>query len=277
VESQFCTLLGYYGYKTPLSIHSAIQECDTIVDTKLLTIKQSRQCISIGSIQSVTELIRVWMVRPTINYSTYVITATAATRDSVASTCTSRLYSLARYNHVELSINCPLNKPDTIEISGTMAHYYMPRLGIESRMKHVSLGGSVIRIHQVRDFVTHPKVVDICMNMEILGSLVSGVRSRLSIERTSRCVKLKYHTGTSLGLGPSLTIGCNGGFQWLGNPTHIAESLSVMFAFISKDTMSKQFVHSISKSTSMERYIPTISFVSGMATIITLPSLIEST
>jgi hypothetical protein len=66
-------------------------------------------------------------------------------------------------------------------------------------------------------------------------------------------VKLKYHTGMSLGLQPSLTIGYNGGFQWLGNPTHIAESLSEMFAFISKNIMSK--VHSISKSTSMERYI----------------------
>ena len=87
VESEFCTLLNHYGYETPLSIHSMVQACVSVVGSEPLVKKQSIQCVSIGSIQSTTELIYVWMVRPTINYSTYVITATVATRDSVANSC----------------------------------------------------------------------------------------------------------------------------------------------------------------------------------------------
>ncbi len=255
VESEFCTLLGYYGYKTPLYIRSMVPACDSVVGTEELVIQQSRQCISIGSVQSVTELIRVWMVRPTINYSSYIITATVATRDSVACICANRLRSLANYNSVELAIKCPVDKPDIIEISGTMSHYYMPKVGIESRMKHVSLGGSVIRVHQVKDFNTSPKVVDICMNMGILTSLVSGMRLGLDIEITPKCIRLKYHTGTSFGLGPSLMIGCNGDFQWLGNPIHIVDSLSAMFAFMNKNIKTSQFVDAISKSTIIQRYV----------------------
>ena len=218
-------------------------------------IRQSRQCITIGSVYNMDELIRVWMVRPTINYSTYVIVATSDSRDYIANMCVRMLRALANYNIMELSIKCPPEKPNIIEISGTMAHYYMPKVRVRSTMKHVSLGGSVIRAHQVRDFNTSPKIVDICMNMDILTSLVSGVRSGIGIEITPRSVKLKYHTSMSFGLGPSLIMGCNGGFQWLGNPTNIAESLCGIFAFMSSNIMKTQFVSAISKSTSMQQYI----------------------
>jgi hypothetical protein len=64
-----------------------------------------------------------------------------------------KLRSLANYDNMELGIKCPVDKPDIVEISGTMAHYYMPKLGMQSKMKQVSLGGSIIRVHQVRDFL----------------------------------------------------------------------------------------------------------------------------
>ncbi len=52
----------------------------------------------------------------------------------------------------------------------------------------MSLGGSVIRIHQVNDFNTSPKVVDISISMDILASLVSGVRVGLDTEITPKCM-----------------------------------------------------------------------------------------
>jgi hypothetical protein len=153
----------------------------------------------------------------------------------VANSCAYKLRSLANYDSIELGIKCPVDRPDIVEISGPMAHYYMPKVGMGSKMKQVSLGGSIIRVNQVRDFTTSPKIVDICKNIGILTSLVSGVNSGLSLETTTKSVRLKCHTSTSFGLEPCLIIGCNGGFQWLGNPTHIAESLNVMFAFISSN------------------------------------------
>ncbi len=201
------------------------------------------------------ELICVWMVKPTINYSTYAIVATSGSRDYIANVCVCMFRTLANYDTMELSIKCPPEKPDIVEISGTMAHYYMSKARIRSTMKHVSLGGSVIRVHQVRDFTTSPKIVDICMNMDILTSLVSGVRSGIGVEITPRSVKLKYHTSMSFGSGPTLIMGCNGGFQWLGNPTNIAESLCGIFAFMSSNIMKPQFVSAISKSTTMQQYI----------------------
>ncbi len=179
---------------------------------------------------------------------------TSAATTNVAARC-HKIRGLANYDSIELAIKCPVDKPDIVEISGTMAHYYMPKVGMGSKMKHVSLGGSVIRVHQVTDFTTSPKIGDICMNMGILTSLVSGVRSGLGVEATSKSVRLKYHTSTNFGLGPCLIIGCNGGFQWLGNPIYIADSLSVMFAFMSSNIRTGQFVDAISKSTNMQRYV----------------------
>jgi hypothetical protein len=54
VKSELCSLLGYYEYKTPLYIRCMIPTCDNAMGIEELVIQQSRQCISIGSVHSVT-------------------------------------------------------------------------------------------------------------------------------------------------------------------------------------------------------------------------------
>ena len=93
-------------------------------------------------------------------------------------------------------------------------------------MKHVSMGGSVLRVHQVRGFTKSPKIVDVCMNIDILRALTHTHSSSLDVELSARSVTLKYWTSRSLRAGPSLVLGENGGFQWHGAPKEISESLS---------------------------------------------------
>ena len=48
--------------------------------------------------------------------------------------------------------------------------------------------------------------------------------------------------------GPSLTIGFNGGFQWVGNPSHLSSTLLQVFSHISGKMASTEFENSISAS-----------------------------
>ena len=127
--------------------------------------------------------------------------------------------------------------------------------GINAKPHHVSMGGCVLRIHQIRDRDMSPKVTDICMDMEILSSLTSKSHRLLDVETNTKCVKIKYHTNKSLGTGPSLILGENGGFQWLGNPNDISESFCSIFAFMNKNMRNGSFIKAIAKSKSMAKYV----------------------
>jgi len=50
-------------------------------------------------------------------------------------------------------------------------------------------------------------------------------------------------------------VGQNGGFQYIGGPTHISEALSSLFALMAKNMRRQEFLQSISQSRSMVKYI----------------------
>jgi len=255
IEDQFCTLLGHYGYNTPLSIDIPVSYEDADAGQTVQTIRQSRQCISIGSVILNDELIRVWMIRPTINYTTYVVKTSEKMRTTVANNYVVKFRSFGNYDFHEVNIECPAKEPTTIKISGTMAHYYIAKCGVVAKLQSVSMGGSLLRVHQIRDFRKSPKITDICMNISILKSLTHGKHTSMSVETGNRCVTVKCHTNRSLGAGPSLTVGENGGFQWIGSPNDISESISSIFAVMNKNMRSREFIEVISRSRSMIRYI----------------------
>ena len=166
--------------------------------------------MSIGCVIYNNELVRVWMITPTINYTTYVIRTNERMRNTVANGYVMKFRSIGNCDFHELNVDCPAKEPDLINISRTMAHYYINRCNIEARLQHVSIGGSILRVHQIRDFKRSPKINDICMNMAILRSLTRKKHSAMNIETGSRCVRIKYYTNRSLGTGSSLVIGENG-------------------------------------------------------------------
>ena len=255
IESELHRLLRCYDYDTPLSMELCMDAAVNDQPEGVQIIRQPRQCMSIGSIIYNEELIRVWMVRPTINYTTYAIKTTERMRDTHANACALKFRSVGNYEFHELSIQSPASEPDVVLISGTMAHYYINTCNIDARIRHASIGGSLLRVHQIRDFDRSPKVTDICMNMGILRSLTSNKHRSMTIEIDTRCVRIKYHTSRSLGTGPCLIIGENGGFQWLGNPSDISESLSSMFAFMNSNMRGSDFMRAIAASRCMIKYV----------------------
>jgi hypothetical protein len=52
-----------------------------------------------------------------------------------------------------------------------------------------------------------------------------------------------------------LILGCNGGFQWLGSPDHIYDSLSHIFSSMSLLIDSPQFLRALTRSKAMTKYI----------------------
>jgi hypothetical protein len=72
VASELQTLLTSYEYSTPMSTSV---ECDigTSPQLHITSIDQSRQVIRIGTVRSANNLIHIWMVRPTIDFSNYII------------------------------------------------------------------------------------------------------------------------------------------------------------------------------------------------------------
>ena len=176
-------------------------------------------------------------------------------RTTVANNCIVKFRSFGNYNFHQVNIECPAKEPTTIKISGTMAHYYIAKCGVVAKLQSVSMGGSLLRVHQIRDFRKSPKITDICMSIYILKSLTHGKHTSLSIETGNSCVTIKYHTNRSLGAGPSLTVGENGEFQWIRSPNDISESISSVFALMNKNMRSKEFIEVISRSRSMIRYI----------------------
>jgi len=255
VEAQFENLLKCYSYGRELtqrllggvSTGSAGLQCPII--------KQGRQCISIGSVANSDELVRVWMVRPTINYSSYTLKTDVRLRLALANDCSVKFKSLPNYSANHVTIRCPTDEPTQVVISGTMAHYYILSTGVDAEIAHVSIGGSVLRVHQIKDFTTSPRVSDICINMRILSALVEQPNNTMTVSTHNNHIQIKYHTNFSDGYGPSLSIGCNGGFQWSGSPKNISESLLSMFLLFNKNIGKGSFVDAISASNYMARYI----------------------
>ena len=84
VEEQLHRLLTFYGYSTSLPIRIPMCDSEDTTVRRVEVIRQSRQCMSIGSLLCNEELIRVWMVRPTMNYATYVVKVSERMRNTVA-------------------------------------------------------------------------------------------------------------------------------------------------------------------------------------------------
>jgi hypothetical protein len=118
VASELQTLLTSYEYSTPMSTSV---ECDigTSPQLHITSIDQSRQVIRIGTVRSANDLIHIWMVRPTINFSNYIIRHDPHTiRDMM--TCMLLVCSTHRVFSSE-ELNIQLHSPGEITINGTMA------------------------------------------------------------------------------------------------------------------------------------------------------------
>ncbi len=124
------------------------------------------------------------------------------------------------------------------------------------RNSRVSLGGSTLRVQQVKDYKTVPNVINIVIDVDILKCLITqGVIGSFIAEHKSNSVSVKYVTDYITGSGPSFTLGCNGGVQYLGSPNCIHTLMIHVFNRIQCRMASREFLSLISTGAVMTKYI----------------------
>jgi hypothetical protein len=166
-----------------------------------------------------------------------------------------RFWAFRRYTYQELSVSCEGPSSINIHINGSMVHYYMVELGIVGRMCCVSLGGCTLQIQSLVSIAGAIKVTGIYVDMNQLNVLFNSTKPFIRIDCKLRCITVKYHTNVSLGKGPSMVFGCNGGIQWVGNPMHISQSLHYIICSMNKGMLSKGFLQCTSQSHEMVKNI----------------------
>ena len=273
VAEELQTLLTSYKYATPMSI-SVECNIDTSPQVYISSIDQSRQIIRIGTVRSNKELVHIWMVRPTINFTSYIIRHDSGTIQNILTNIRLACSAHRLFTHEELKIQ--LESATEITINGTMAHYYVSKLGLNATLGRVSLGGSTIRLQQIKDYKTIPNVIDIGINMDILKCLVpQAVTGSFIAEHKGNSVSVKYVTDSIRGSGPSFTLGCNGGVQYLGSPRSIYTLMANVFNTIQSRMASPEFLSLISTSRSMTSYMYPSGITRSASHRSTLPLIVS--
>jgi len=208
-------------------------------------IYQSHECVVVGSITNGIETIVVSCVRPTINYCTYKMTCNISVISSTITTILKQASSFRQYTNTEFRVDTVKPHRDEIQISGTMAHYYVMQLGLDAVMTHVSMGGSTLMIHHIDHYETNDPLTVIVPHIGIIHALAPDPSEVWHVEMDITSVLMKYMTNRTTVTGPSLTLGQHGEMQWMGKPDDYSVSMRTALIHMSNKMKSVKFVNSI--------------------------------
>ena len=119
-------------------------------------------------------------------------------------------------------------------MSGLMAHWYAKRLSKKLAILSCSLGSSILQIHRVSNDANGPSVHRLALNANILHQLVSDNdnRYRCIVNPYKNKVIVKFAILQNRSDGPVLTLGGNGGFQWIGRVSELGSNLVILSMLI---------------------------------------------
>lgn len=263
IRSEMSKLLSNMGY---LETRSIVVEDE---QTKILShnisqdhveITEFRQYICIGKCTTGDNTIVVWMIRPTVNYLECVFLCKSNDYKSLVSLIKGVVQFRSGYHDIshELGIKHTYLNEDLMEVnvSGTLAPYFMTSevaKDLNAKIKTVSIGGSRMNVTVMQiDGIDQHKIIPIMINIDILKSMTASCFTELSgmmIFSESKKVVIKFRRIVDGNVvGPSLTLGNYGGFQWIGAPSMFASTMD-KFLSHSNYMMSKQdFVRCVSNS-----------------------------
>jgi len=167
------------------------------------------------------------MVRPTLNFSTYRLSAACLHckyMESAVVTLANELRSIRPFNRCELRIGVDAQNADYLNVSGILAHWYCNRCAYPCEILSCSLGSSVLQFHRIDNDPLSVRIVRLGPNINVIYNMTKAAlqHDRCSVVGTSSKVVIKFHRINDISRGPSLTIGKNGGFQWMGNPSELS-------------------------------------------------------
>jgi hypothetical protein len=125
--------------------------------------------------------------------------------------------------------------------------------GLNMNIKNMSIGGSTNDITVLKhDINGASEVVPMKVTARILSALTSTECITIDSmefwpEMNKVRVKFIMITDNSI-VGSSLTLGCNGGFQWIGAPSNIASTLHQIFTHMSYKMATDLFFTAINES-----------------------------
>ncbi len=223
-------------------------------------LREMRQYLSIGSCMLGDITAIVWMIRPTINYMKCIFTCRADQYNSVTSAI--RGVVSARVPDTDVQRNLSFEQKAisadhiAVTVSGTLAsHMIQANISNEvgAKISSVSMGGSTLNITLLRNDSLGRLVIDpVIMNSKLVGSLMSDSSedtTRVQVTKEIRKCTMKFkRVAKDAVAGPSLTIGENGGFQWVGNPGCLSSTMLQAFTHMSNRMSSVEFKAALSRS-----------------------------
>lgn len=193
------------------------------------------------------------MVRPTLNFCTYrLLVADIVPGDPSASIMTLcfEMQKIRGFDKYQLRVQIDVSDPSYILMSGVLAHWYAARIAYRSIIVSCSLGSSVIQVHRI----SHRSVDRLSVSIDLIRVLVgpSGIREHCIVTHRKRKTVVKFPHPGDRDKGPSLTLGCNGGFQWIGNPMDISRTLAEFASLVEEAASRQEFIGCISRLSTIQ-------------------------
>jgi hypothetical protein len=155
---------------------------------------------------------------------------------------------------------CGKSTRDVVNVSGSMSHVYHDKVSINHRQvsycSSVSLSCTTLRIQIIKYHEDGRCIQDVNCNNDLIQCLLPKQESsEFPISHSANYVSIKIkETGASKGKGVRLTLGKNGGLQYLGGPTQIAALYNKFCSVIFNSMSTCEFKRHLSRSHGMTTY-----------------------
>jgi len=211
---------------------------------------RSREHIEWGSTTCHGRLYVISMVRPTLNFSTYtILTSLLVAGDITASywALVDELRKIRGFDRRELRVQIDVNTEKHLKITGTLAHWYCERLPYPTEMISCSIGSSIVQAHRINVPPNRVSVSRLAMSIGVIQGLTCGIGEQHNCIPTfhSSKIVLKFPSFYNSSRGATITLGKNGGFQFMGKPGHIRPALDRLSDIITKSMCSQLFMNVI--------------------------------
>jgi hypothetical protein len=266
IEEQMDSLLAHFGYRRLkfMEVTSSEINLRTWKSESSEQIMEMRQCICLGATTLGVYTVAIWMIRPTLNYMECVIKCSDTTHVIEArSAAMLELSKLGRNNEHRLSLRFeekPRQNYIDLHVSGDALPYIINSgslVSLGTKISMASIGSSVLNMTAVELLEESPRIIPMVIDIGVVKSISSGSQFQsgsMCIVPEMKKVRIKFFTtrvGTSQ--GPSLTLGSNGGFQWMGNPSALASTLAQFFCHVAARMQTREFRDAVSRASTGTR------------------------
>ena len=262
IRSEIQKMFEFLGYKPIVNIrlqHHNVKIMSTDPHSKGVKVEEARQCICLGCIDTSDGSVVSWMIRPTINYAHAVFSCNADVLNSVIAEM--RRYA-SRASHAPL-MKSQLEFKETrmpdgttlVKVTGPLCTYVADspigkRVGL--RLSSLAMGASTLNITVVRSTHDGHHIMPVLMNIRLIyaiTSCTSKISENIVCTRERNKVVVRFLRNVNGHMtGPSLTLGVNGGVQWIGNPNSLASSFTDFIRCVSESMKESEFINVVELS-----------------------------